>query len=63
MDCPNRQKNLKHCTCTYSCSKRGTCCECIAYHRGRGEIPGCLFPPEVERTYDRSVERFVEHYR
>jgi hypothetical protein len=25
-----------------------------------GELPGCLFPSEVERTYDRSIEKFIE---
>jgi len=25
-------------------------------------LPGCLFPPEVERTYDRSIRRFVQTY-
>jgi len=24
------------------------------------ELPACAFPPEVERTYDRSFARFVE---
>jgi len=28
-----------------------------------GELPGCLFPPEVERTYDRSIEKFIETYK
>jgi hypothetical protein len=28
-----------------------------------GELPGCIFPPEVERTYDRSIEKFVETYK
>ncbi|WP_446715256.1 DUF6485 family protein [Caloramator sp. Dgby_cultured_2] len=38
-----RFKNLKGCTCTYtSCSRRGKCCECVAYHRSKGEIPGCF---------------------
>jgi hypothetical protein len=23
-----------------------------------GELPACFFPDDVERTYDRSVERF-----
>ena len=63
VDCVNLEKNLEMCTCTYDCSKKGMCCECIASHRRRGEIPGCLFPPEVEKTFDRSVERFVECYR
>jgi hypothetical protein len=29
------------------------------YHKKYGELPGCLFPTEVERTYDRSIARFV----
>jgi hypothetical protein len=28
-----------------------------------GELPGCLFSPEVERTYDRSIEKFIETYK
>jgi hypothetical protein len=23
-------------------------------------LPGCFFPPEAEKTYDRSIEHFVE---
>ena len=52
--------NKAKCTCTYeSCSRKGKCCQCILYHRALGELPGCLFPPEVERIYDRSISRFV----
>ncbi|MDY7039961.1 MAG: DUF6485 family protein [Chloroflexota bacterium] len=62
MEC-NQQKNLAQCTCTYEpCSRKGKCCECIVYHRAHGELPGCLFPPEVERTYDRSIRRFIQVY-
>ena len=25
-----------------------------------GEIPGCFFTEDAEKTYDRSVEKFVE---
>ncbi len=53
------EKNKAHCNCTYSCSKKGLCCECLHYHRKRGELPACYFPDEVERTYDRSIENFV----
>ncbi|MGA1823569.1 MAG: DUF6485 family protein [bacterium] len=49
------------CNCTYtSCSKMGICCECISYHRKRHELPACYFPPEIERTYDRSIDRFIK---
>ena len=54
-DCPNKERNLESCTCTYSCSKRGICCECVAQHRAIGEIPGCFFTAAGEATYDRTV--------
>ncbi len=48
--------NKTPCTCTYiSCSRHGKCCECISYHKRRGEAPGCLFTKEGEKTYDRSI--------
>jgi len=59
LDCPRYDENLKRCPCTWeSCDKKGLCCLCIKYHLQRGELPACAFPPEVERTYDRSFERF-----
>lgn len=60
-ECINKEKNLEHCNCTYQgCSRKGMCCECIRHHREMGEIPACLFPDDVEKTFDRSVEKFVE---
>jgi hypothetical protein len=60
----NQEQNKATCTCTYEpCPRKGICCECIAYHRENGEMPGCLFPPEVERSYDRSIARFVACYK
>ena len=55
--CPNKEENLKFCTCTYTCDKRGVCCECVAYHRAKGQIPGCFFSKEGEASWDRSVRR------
>jgi len=55
--------NKSRCPCTYEpCSRKGKCCECIRYHWEHGELPGCLFPPEVERTYDRSLSKFISIY-
>ncbi len=60
-DCPNKEKNLQHCNCTYEpCSRKGICCECLAYHRRNQELPACYFPAEVEKTYDRSLARFLK---
>ncbi len=56
--------NLAHCNCTYEpCPRKGICCECIAYHLRYNELPACVFPDEVERTYDRSFRRFIETYK
>ncbi len=60
-DCPNKEKNLQHCNCTYEpCSRKGICCECLDYHRRMRELPACYFPAEVEKTYDRSLARFLK---
>jgi hypothetical protein len=59
----NIQRNLNHCPCTYEpCSRKGICCECITYHLKMDQLPACAFPPEVERTYDRSFRRFIQTY-
>ncbi|MCL6612261.1 MAG: DUF6485 family protein [Peptococcaceae bacterium] len=56
----NKEKNARDCACTYSgCHRRGMCCECVAYHRRNGEIPGCFFPPHLEATYDRSLRNLA----
>lgn len=55
------EENLANCPCTYpGCDKKGKCCQCISYHKSRGELPGCLFPPEIEKTYDRSIAAFIK---
>ena len=57
----NKEKIIKSCTCTYpSCPRKGICCECIKYHRENGELPGCLFPKEAEKTFDRSIKYFIK---
>ena len=59
MEC-NVKANLRDCNCTYEpCSRKGKCCECIAYHRASDELPACYFTPGIERTCDRSVARFI----
>ena len=56
-----KEDNLKGCPCTYpGCSKKGICCECIKHHLQANELPACCFPPEVEKTFDRSFKKFVE---
>ncbi len=61
VQCENLQKNVDRCACTYTtCDRRGNCCECISYHLATQQLPGCCFPPEVEKTYDRSFQKFIE---
>lgn len=60
MDC-RREIIAKSCPCSWMvCSRKGKCCECIAYHKKLGELPACLFSESAERTYDRSFEKFAE---
>lgn len=60
MEC-KREQNKKRCACSYEpCSRKGLCCECVQYHLKARELPACSFPPAVERTFDRSFERFAQ---
>ncbi|MBU7016264.1 MAG: hypothetical protein HXS44_02050 [Theionarchaea archaeon] len=64
MACENKEQNLTYCNCTWSsCPRRGMCCECVRSHRSNGELPACFFTEEVERTYDRSIERFIRMHQ
>ncbi len=61
MACDNQGKNLSICNCSYEpCSRKGTCCECIAYHHRNGELPACYFTDTQERSYNRSISYFVK---
>lgn len=62
MDC-KQERNKQFCTCTFSCSKKGVCCDCVIYHKRSGELPGCYFPSDAERTGDRSIENFISLYQ
>ncbi len=55
-----QDENLKACSCSYPCERKGKCCECVTYHKKRGELPACFFSKAAEKTYDRSVQNFIE---
>ncbi|NOY75020.1 MAG: cytosolic protein [Kiritimatiellaeota bacterium] len=60
MQCPERERNLKDCNCSYGgCEKKGKCCDCLRYHLRMSQLPACAFPDDVERTYDRSFKNFA----
>ena len=60
MEC-KKAENAEPCACTYmSCDRRGVCCECLKYHLANKQLPGCCFPPEAEKTYDRSFRNFAK---
>ena len=59
MEC-EKKRNAKNCNCSYPCDKKGVCCECLAYHRARKELPACYFSDAAEKTYDRSIRNFVK---
>ena len=58
--CAELSSNQEYCTCSYEpCPRKGNCCACVKYHNDKGEVPGCLFDEEAEKTYDRSVAKFI----
>jgi len=62
--CPNVESKLASCACTYpGCSRKGVCCECLQFHLRMDELPACCFPPDVEKTYDRSFAAFAAAHR
>ena len=61
MEC-KKEQNKKKCNCTYPCSRKGICCECITHHLAARELPACCFSEQAEKTFDRSIENFVKHY-
>lgn len=63
MEC-KKETNLARCACSWpSCPRKGVCCDCIAYHLESDELPGCAFPEEAERTYDRTFAHFARLVR
>lgn len=59
MEC-KQEPNLSHCNCSYDpCPRKGLCCDCLRYHLKMRQLPGCAFPNNAERTYDRSFEHFA----
>lgn len=60
-ECGQKSVNLERCNCTYpGCPRKGNCCECLQYHLRSRQLPACCFPGDVEKTYDRSFEKFAE---
>jgi hypothetical protein len=59
MEC-KQQEILEWCPCTYDpCARKGKCCDCLSYHLQSRQLPGCCFPADAERTYDRSFAHFA----
>jgi hypothetical protein len=59
MECKIKQ-NAQMCNCSFSCEKKGKCCDCVAYHRKRGELPACYFSAQDEKSGDRSFENYLK---
>lgn len=59
--CSNFTINMRDCNCSYDpCPRKGICCECISYHKNMGQLPACYFPDSIEKTYNRSIRKFIE---
>jgi len=63
MEC-KKKENMKSCICTYTgCDNKGICCQCLQYHLASKQLPGCCFPSDVEKTYDRSFKAFAKAWK
>jgi len=61
MDCKKEMDKLE-CTCSsVSCTRRGVCCECLAYHRSNGEIPSCFFSVDANKTLEKNIESLMKN--
>ena len=59
MEC-KKERNMDFCSCSYpGCSRKGVCCECLQYHLKSQQLPGCCFPSDIEKTFDRSFRAFA----
>lgn len=62
--CEHFEENRSRCNCSYEpCPRKGFCCQCLSYHQRMNELPACFFPDAVEKTYDRSISRFLKLHR
>ncbi|MGL6293512.1 hypothetical protein [Eubacterium aggregans] len=52
--------NTRPCPCTANCERHGKCCDCVAHHRDKRQLPGCFFSTEGEALYDRSLSVFLK---
>jgi hypothetical protein len=61
VDCERKTENRARCNCSYDpCARKGICCECLQYHLKNRELPGCVFPDDAERTWNRSFDHFAK---
>ncbi|WP_367270575.1 DUF6485 family protein [uncultured Rikenella sp.] len=59
MECKQGPQNAA-CPCSATrCTRHGYCCQCVAHHRSKGQLPACFFPKDIELTHDRSIERLA----
>jgi len=59
MECKKKVNVEQRCSCTFDCSRKGVCCDCLDYHLKSRQLPGCCFPADVEKTGDRSFKAFA----
>jgi len=63
MEC-KKKTNAEKCTCSQTgCENRGLCCQCLAKHLAKRQLPGCCFPTEAEKSYDRSFANFAKAWK
>ena len=59
-DCPANNGHTEHCQKRLKYGDGGVCCECLQYHLNSRQLPGCCFPDDVEKDFDRSFKAFAK---
>ena len=58
--CARQASGAKDCPCTYpGCPRHGNCCQCVAHHRDKSQLPACYFTAAQEKSFDRSVAFYL----
>jgi hypothetical protein len=48
---------MTDCPCASACERHGNCCECVAHHFGKGNLPACLRDVGKKRKAEEKLER------
>ena len=62
-DCARQASGAKDCPFNYAgCPRHGHCCQCVSYHRVKGQLPACYFSKEADGSVKLIMDYSNEEY-